>query len=282
MTGSADAWRAVALMLRAEAEAMADAIFDDGLAETASAHETDEGWCVELMFETRPDTDALPSADWRVEPMRQEDWVTKSLAGLHPVRAGRFVVHGSHDRARLPGGAIGIEVEAGLAFGTGHHGTTWGCLVALDRLLRRARPERALDLGCGSGVLAIALAKATPGGPTILASDIDADSVVVARENAKLNAVPHRLHVVEATGLNHPALRGGGPYDLVMANILAGPLRAMAPEIAPSIAHGGTLILSGLLAHQEPMVRNTYHAHGFTHLFRVPNHGWMTLVLRRT
>ena len=278
----AGAWRALAHMPRAEAEAMADAIFDDGLAETASAHETDAGWCVELMFETKPDIDALPSAGWSLEPLRQDDWVAKSLAGLHPVRAGRFVVHGRHDRARVPAGAIGIEVEAGLAFGTGHHGTTWGCLVALDRLLRRGRPSRALDLGCGSGVLAIALAKATPGGARVLASDIDHDSVLVARENAALNRIAHRIDAIEASGLAHPKLRADAPYDLLMANILAAPLRAMAPRITPTVARGGVIVLSGLLAYQEPTVRNAYLSLGFRHLFRVLSGGWMTVVLQRT
>ena len=278
---SADAWRAVAPMPRDRAEAMADAIFEDGLAETASAHETDAGWCVELMFEHEPDLAGLPDTDWTIEPMQQSDWVSKSLAGLHPVRAGRFVVHGGHDRGRVPAGAIGIEVEAGLAFGTGHHGTTWGCLVALDRLLRGGRPDVALDLGCGSGVLAIALAKATLGGPLVLASDIDADSVRITRENAALNRVPQRIEAVEAAGLAHPTLRANAPYDLVMANILAAPLKAMAPEIRRAVAPGGRLVLSGLLAHQEAMVRNAYLAQGFRHLFRVPSGGWMTLVLER-
>lgn len=279
---TADAWRAVAPMSRAEAEAMADAIFEAELAETASAHEAEMGWCVELMFEERPDLSRLPSADWSLEPMRQDDWVAKSLAGLHPVQAGRFVVHGRHDRTRVPAGAVGIEVEAGLAFGTGHHGTTWGCLVALDRVLRRGRPDTALDLGCGSGVLAIALAKATPGGPLILASDNDRDSVRVAAENAALNHVAHRIETIEATGLAHASLRANAPYDMILANILAAPLKAMAPQIAPAVARGGTLILSGLLAHQEPMVRNTYLSQGFRHRFRVPSAGWMTLVLQRT
>lgn len=211
------------------------------------------------------------------ERVEDADWVAQSLAGLEPVDAGRFLVYGSHDRDKVPADRTGIQVEAALAFGTGHHGTTRGCLLAFDRLLQERRPHRVLDLGTGTGVLAIAAAKELR--QDILASDIDPVSVDIARENAVLNHVAPLVRVVEADGLGHPAIAGGAPYDLVFANILAGPLITLAPDIARVMAPGGTVILSGLLADQEAMVSDAYRAQGMTVVERTPLDAWMTLTL---
>jgi ribosomal protein L11 methyltransferase len=211
------------------------------------------------------------------EQIEDADWVAQSLAGLDPVEAGRFLVHGSHDRDKVPADVIGIQVEAALAFGTGHHGTTRGCLLAFEQLLQERRPQRILDLGTGTGVLAIAAAKALR--QEILASDIDPVSVGIARENAALNDVGSIVRVVEADGLDDPAIAGDAPYDLVFANILAGPLIALAPDIARVVAPGGTVILSGLLAEQEAMVTDAYRAQGLTVVERTPLDAWMTLTL---
>lgn len=211
------------------------------------------------------------------EQIEDADWVAQSLAGLDPVEAGRFLVHGSHDRDKVPADSIGIQVEAALAFGTGHHGTTRGCLLAFEQLLQERRPQRILDLGTGTGVLAIAAAKALR--QEILASDIDPVSVGIARENAALNDVAGLVRVVEADGLDDPAIAGDAPYDLVFANILAGPLIALAPDIARVVAPGGTVILSGLLAEQEAMVTDAYRAQGLTVVERTPLDAWMTLTL---
>jgi ribosomal protein L11 methyltransferase len=205
------------------------------------------------------------------------DWVAASLAGLDPVQAGRFFVHGVHDRLKVPANAIGIQVEAALAFGTGHHGTTRGCLLALERLLKGWRPRRVLDVGTGTGVLAIAAAKALK--RPVLASDIDRIAVRIACENAALNRVGHPVRVIEAVGVGHPMIAAGAPYDLVFANILAGPLVALAPTLAPLVALGGRLILSGLLARQQREVGAAYRARGLIVADRLVLDGWATLTL---
>lgn len=216
------------------------------------------------------------------------NWVAISQAALPPVEAGRFVVHGSHDRARAGGRLTAIEIEAGEAFGTAHHATTYGCLLAIDRLSRtvgRSRPAKVLDLGCGSGVLAIALAKAWPGaarlsGP-IVASDIDAQSCVIARENARHNGVERRVRVVHADGAAAPELRAAGPFDIVIANILAGPLITIAKDVARITRPGGALILSGILVPQARQVIAAYRAAGFALTDHRRIAGWSTLRLVR-
>lgn len=221
--------------------------------------------------------EAIAGLTIETEVIEDANWVAQSLAGLDPVFAGRFVVHGAHDRARVPGNAYGIQVEAALAFGTGHHGTTKGCLLAFDRMLKTFRPERVLDLGTGTGVLAIAAAKALR--QPVLATDIDATSVLIARENAEINGVATRVRVVEANGLKHPEVLEAAPYDLIFANILAGPLVHLAPHISQAVMPGARVILSGLMNRQERLIRATYHAHGFLvdHALRI--NGWSTLTL---
>jgi ribosomal protein L11 methyltransferase len=220
----------------------------------------------------------MPGLEITHEDLGDEDWVAMSLEGLRPVAAGRFFVHGAHDKALVPAGAISVEIEAGQAFGTGHHGTTAGCLEAMEHVLRRRRFERAFDLGTGTGLLAIAFAKACH--QPILASDIDAVSVEVARENAQLNQVGNRVHVVEANGMHHAAIRENAPFDLIIANILAGPLMVMAGQIAGQLAAGGSLILSGILDSQANRVVATYVAHGLCLERRASREGWTTLTFK--
>ncbi|WP_315923838.1 50S ribosomal protein L11 methyltransferase [Mesorhizobium sp. SP-1A] len=206
------------------------------------------------------------------------DWVAKSLEGLQPVRAGRFFVHGAHDRDKRRDGDIAIEIEAGMAFGTGHHGTTAGCLEMLESVVASEQPKNALDLGTGSAVLAIALAKlaAIP----VLATDIDPVATEVAAQNARLNGTAGLVETVTATGFDHPAF-GRGPFDLIVANILAGPLMELAPEMARHLKPGGSLVLSGILDRQEEAVLAAYAAQGFRHVRTLHLEGWVTIHLKR-
>jgi ribosomal protein L11 methyltransferase len=221
----------------------------------------------------------IAGLDVASEVIEDADWVAASLAGLDPVPAGRFLVHGAHDASRVPSNSHGIQVEAALAFGTGHHGTTKGCLMAFDQMLKRTRPRRILDLGTGTGVLAIAAAKAL--GHGVLASDIDKTSVLIARANTALNRVADRVRVIHANGLAHPLIRGNGPYDLIFANILAGPLVRLAPGIARAVRPGGHVILSGLLSHQARQVSAAYRAQGLLPARKGVLDNWVTLTLKR-
>ena len=209
----------------------------------------------------------------------QQDWVSRSLAGLVPVRAGRFLVHGSHDRAAVKPNDLALEIEAALAFGTGHHGTTRGCLLALDAVLKRRRPRRVLDLGTGTGVLAMAAAKALK--TSIACSDLDLLAVEAARSNAVDNGVGAWVKPVKAAGLQHPRLQAGAPYDLILANILAKPLRALAHSIAASAAPGADLILSGLLPRDVPGILSSYGVQGFALERKGLLEGWAALRLRK-
>ena len=203
----------------------------------------------------------------------------KSLDGLQPVEAGRFVVHGSHDRARIQPNRIGIEIEAGLAFGTGHHATTRGCLLALDRIIKRRRPCRTLDIGTGTGVLAIAAVKALH--QPALASDIDLRAVRTARENARLNRTGAWIEIVHTAGLRDRRFRARAPFAIVFANILLAPLRQLAGPIARLVAPGGHIVLSGLLETQALPALGAYLPHGLALARRIPLEGWITLVLER-
>ena len=215
-----------------------------------------------------------------VEDVPDLNWVAISQAALPPVEAGRFVVHGSHDRTRIARGPNTILIDAGEAFGTAHHATTLGCLLAIDRLTRSEAFDTVLDLGCGSGVLAIAVAKVLPGAD-IIATDMDPQSVKVAAENMRLNGVGGRIATAVAAGVNHAWLRQSPPFGLLIANILAGPLIRLAPALSRSVARGGTLLLSGILIPQAPQVIAAYVASGF----QLERHdrivGWSTLTLRR-
>ena len=212
-----------------------------------------------------------------ISTLPDTDWVRHSLKGLAPVVAGRFFLHGSHDRERRRHGGVPFEIDAGTAFGTGHHGTTAGCLLALDAILKQRRPERILDLGCGTGVLAIAATLATK--RNTLATDIDPEAVRVTELNAALNGVAPLLHGVTAPGLKHTRIAHGAPYDLIFANILARPLISLAQGLTSILAPGGNLILSGLTRDQVRWVLAAYRNRGLipTHTLLLGN--WATLVL---
>jgi ribosomal protein L11 methyltransferase len=211
--------------------------------------------------------------------LEDQDWVAMSLAGLPAVEAGPFVVAGAHELARFRGGRIPIWVEAGPAFGTGHHGTTKGCLESLATLARTRKLGRVLDIGTGSGVLAIAALKA--GATRALGTDLDFESVRIARENAINNRSGPQLKLLHASGANHQAIRGGAPYDVILANILAVPLVMLSGDIAKLVRPGGRVILSGLLTWQEPQVRQAYNGRGLTLLNRRHINGWSTLTYGR-
>lgn len=226
---------------------------------------------------------ALSDAGIALDPARETlpdiDWVTRSLEGLKPVRAGRFLVHGSHDRDKRRIGDLAIEIEAGLAFGTGHHGTTAGCLEMIARVVRRERPRNALDLGTGSAVLAIALAKLAH--IPVLATDIDPIATKVAAENARLNQVGAYVETATATGFGHPIFGRRAPFDLIVANILARPLMRLAPAMRAHVTPSGSLILSGILERQRDAVVAAYVGQQFRHVATLHREGWVTIHLKR-
>ena len=210
----------------------------------------------------------------------ERDWVRESLAGLAPVVAGRFYLHGSHDRAIRRHGGIALEIDAGTAFGTGHHGTTTGCLLVLDAILKRRKPKRILDLGTGTGVLALAASAATK--VNALGTDIDPEAVRVARLNAKLNKLGPFLDGVVATGLHHSVITQKAPYDLIFANILARPLAQLATGLSRLLAPGGALILSGLTVDQERWIRAAYRGRGLYVHRSIRNGNWIALVMTKS
>src|SRR5262245_31194062 len=265
-------------------------IFFDGEAAIAAFERPDARWDVTVHFADPPDEplvrDIVTNAAGReaaaglaFDTVEAKDWVRASLEDLVPVPAGRFVVHGQHDRERIPPNKLGIEIEAALAFGTGHHGTTRGCLLLLDHVLKAWRPRRVLDLGTGTGVLAIAAARALH--DKVLASDIDPPSVQVARDNAWLNVAGHLVQAIRATGFAAPQFADTAPFDLVLANILANPLRQLAAPMARHLAPSALVILSGLLTPQAPGVIAAYRARGLVPLRHLRIEGWSSLLLRK-
>lgn len=236
----------------------------------------DEATEITARMEQLMEADGL-RAPIEVEPLGDTDWVARSLEGLPAIRAGRFMVAGSHEADRIRPNQTGIVIDAGQAFGTGHHGTTRACLEMLDACLRQRRFHKVLDLGTGSGVLAIAAAKSMP--VHVLASDIDPVSVAVARANARFNGVAPGVETLVAGGLSHRRFAEAGPFDLVLANILAGPLAHLARDLTRCLAPGATVILSGLLPHQRARVAAAYRRHGFVLRHSHCVEGWLALVL---
>ncbi|WP_316178601.1 MULTISPECIES: 50S ribosomal protein L11 methyltransferase [unclassified Bradyrhizobium] len=265
-------------------------VFFEGDAAVAAFERPDGRWDVTVHFADPPDQTLVRelvggaagsdvAQTLAFEVVEAKDWVKASLDDLVPVPAGRFMVHGSHDRQRVPGNKLGIEIEAALAFGTGHHGTTRGCLLLLDHVLKTRAPRRVLDLGTGTGVLAIAAAKATH--RSVLASDIDAPSVMVARENARLNGAGPLVRVIRATGFAAADFARCGPFDLVLANILANPLRQLAAPMQRHLAPGAFVILSGLLTPQARAVCAAYRARGLVPVRHLRIEGWSSLLLQK-
>lgn len=221
----------------------------------------------------------FPDATIKREVIPDVDWIAKSLEGLSPVRAGRFLVHGSHDRDKVRINDIAIEIDAGQAFGTGHHGTTAGCLEVIERVMRARKVRNALDLGTGSGVLAIAARKLKP--IPVLATDIDPIATRVAAENVRRNGISTGITTVTAPGFHSPAFATHGPFDLIIANILARPLIKMAPQLAGHLAPGGSVILSGILASQRWKVLSAYNGQHLRHVRTIWRNGWVTIHLDR-
>jgi len=264
--------------------------FDAGETAVAAFEAENGGWDITVHFSEKPDeatirqlialaSDEATAAVVRFEAVEAKDWVKASLEGLKPVVAGRFMVHGAHDRDTIGPNVIGIEIEAALAFGTGHHGTTRGCLVLLDEVLREWRPERVLDLGTGTGVLAIAAAKALR--QHVLASDIDRQAAITAKENARLNGAGQWVEVICAKGFGAPEFAQAGPFDLVLANILANPLKRLASPMRAHLAPGAMVILSGLLPEHANGVIAAYRAIGLILKKRITLEGWTSLLLAR-
>lgn len=279
---------------RQTAHRIADALSErlDPETSAVSLFESGDDWTVEIAFHDDSDRGRIEEIVTRsagaeaagaltFSTIGARDWVAASLEGLEPVEAGRFVIHGAHDRARIRQNRIGIEIEAALAFGTGHHGTTRGCLLAFEMLHRQARDARSwriLDVGTGTGVLAIAATRSLH--VPALASDIDPQAVAVARDNARLNRVAPLFRAIAASGVGAVSIRARC-YDLIFANILEAPLRRMSAPLSALLAPQGRLILSGLLPAHAAGVIAAYRRQGLRLQSRLTLDGWVTLSMRR-
>ncbi len=277
-------WKATAHLAKADAPNVAAAFELTGpQAVLISEEPFSDAATVEALYAQMPDGDLLSKLAGRevfVALLPDADWIRLSQEGLPPVRAGRFFVYGAHDAGEVPPGVIPICIEAGMAFGTGHHETTALCLAALSELARRRRFENVLDLGCGTGLLAIGAAKLWR--RRVTASDIDPVAVEVTRENARANGEAPLVSAVVADGLSHPALAHRAPYDLIVANILAQPLTRLAPSVASALAPGAWLILSGILRWQENAVLGFYRAQGLILRRIARENAWSALLLEKS
>lgn len=275
------------------AEALGEALEDLDIAPYAvGVAEIEDGsglYEVAAHFEEEPDGIALAllaaahgAKPFVVSEVPDVDWVAHVRRELAPVEAGRFFVYGSHDAERVPEGRVALLIEAAMAFGTGHHGTTLGCLRALDRLVDEGVvAERVADVGCGTAVLAMAAARVWPASRPVIASDIDPVAVEVAEANVRANGLQGRVVCVVAAGFGAPALAEAGPFDLVFANILKGPLVMLAPDMGAHVRAGGFAILSGILNEQADEVAGVYARSGFNPHAREEIGDWTTLILRR-
>ena len=286
-------WR-IAVTMPDQRSADAVAALLSAAADAVTAFETEPGgaWAVQGFVDGKPDrgpieaglalaAGALGIAEpvLLIEPLQFVDWLKRNQESFPPLRIGRYFVHGSHIAEPPPGGAIGLLIDAATAFGTGEHATTHGCLLALDRLARRGRRRRVLDMGTGTGILGIAAAKSWA--VKVLACDIDPHSVRVAAENVRINRVGSLIRCLVSDGYAAPEVAAAGPYDLVFANILARPLARMAPSLARHLAPGGIAVLSGLLGNQEAFVAAAHRATGLTFRGRIPIGDWHTLIFER-
>ena len=285
-------WTALThLQGRQAAEALAEACEELDLEPVGSGvFEIEDGsdrWEVGVYYTEAPDEIALAllaaahgAQPFAISELPDVDWVAHVRRELSPVEAGRFFVHGAHDADKIPEGAEALCIEAAMAFGTGHHNTTRGCLLALDRIIPAGEtPHRVADIGCGTAVLAMAAARVLPG--VILASDIDPVAVETAQANVMANGLAGRVEVVLAEGFGHPLLHDAGPYDLVFANILKQPLIELAPDMAHHLAPGGRAILSGILTGQADEVAAAYEGAGIPLQRRDDLGEWATLVVQR-
>ncbi len=274
-------------MVDAAARALSDAPFPQALAVSQFELGKGDAFQLRVLYEGKPPAariisllePVIAALPFTLLPLAPTDWVRKSQEGLKPVRAGRLLITTKAHETDAPPGALPILIEAGLAFGTGHHATTMGCLLALEWLAKSRAIRNPLDLGCGSGVLGIAAAKLWR--CKVWVSDIDPIAVETARANARINDVSPLIKAVTANGVRHPRLVGAGPFDLVSANILARPLVKLAPALAQIAAPGGIVILSGLLKTQENWVRNAYGHQGLALRHRIILDDWSTLILAR-
>ena len=295
-----DSWKVTLPCTRAEAESLKEDIAQfaqlDSPPVLMTSEADGEAWRMDAYFDSAPgrgDIETLlslvPSARGATpiaEKIGDEDWVTLSQQGLEPIRAGRFFVHTPAHRDRVPPGVVALEIDAGRAFGTGQHETTTGCLLALDRLKAGGvRIHNLADIGTGTGLLGFAALRLWPAARAI-ASDVDPVAIEVAAANAAVNRValgraPGRLELAVAAGVAHRRLQARAPFDLVIANILAGPLIDLASALAGALAPGGRLILAGLLGHQAEAVAAAYRRHGMRMAGRIDRGDWPTLVLRK-
>jgi ribosomal protein L11 methyltransferase len=274
----------------ADAKRIADHLlerFFEGEGAVGAFEAPDGSWIAEAHFPELPDKSAIaaavaeinPNAKAEYETLAAKDWIAASLEGLKIVRAGRFAIHGSHDRDKIKANEIGIEIEAALAFGTGHHGTTLGCLRALEKLARVEKPRRILDVGTGTAVLAIAAARAFQA--PVIATEIDRPSVTVAKENVRVNRASPYAGVLHTGSLSAPVITQYAPYDLIFANILLPVLKHLARPIASLAAPGATVILSGLLPSQGLAAFTRYQALGFRLIRSETIENWTTLTLTK-
>ena len=282
MNSSPPLWKASIALAKSEASNMASLLelASEPQAVLIAEEPFGANAVVEALYTEEPDAAQLSRIAGReilVEPLPDQDWIRLSQEGLPPVRAGRFFVYGAHDAGQVPHGVIPMRIEAGLAFGTGHHETTALCLGVLSDLARRRTYTNVLDLGCGTGLLAIGAAKLWK--KPVLASDIDPVAIEVTDENAVSNGVGPLVRGVVADGLINPVLAAAAPYDLIIANILAGPLTRLMPQIVNAMAPGATLVLSGLLHNQEAMILSFYQ--GLRFLGRHRDGPWSALVLEK-
>ena len=285
-------YKAILSLPRSEAETIAAALSELywPAAEAVGLFDNeDDSWSVEATFPDKPDEAALKNflehqgagdVAIFIETIPDADWVSISQAGLHPVCAGRFIIHGSHDSDSVHGNRWAIEIEAGEAFGTAHHGSTLGCLRAIDELAKKNHFGSVLDVGTGSGVLAIAAARVWRA--RVIASDLDPVARKTAQENVRRNCAHATVSTITADGLAHPLIRENRPYDLVIANILATPLISLAHDIMKALRPGGIVILSGITREQAGRVAAAYGAAGFSRLRQFTICDWVTLTLRQT